>query len=55
MSMKIPFPKTIRMQLMAAAAGITLIISTMTLTIYFFRISIVPAKANAVHQNFRLS
>ena len=35
MSMKIPFPKTIRMQLMAAAAGITLIISTMTLTIYF--------------------
>ena len=33
--MKIPFPKTIRMQLMAAAAGITLIISIMTLTIYF--------------------
>ena len=33
--MKIRFPKTIRMQLMAAAAGITLIISLMTLTIYF--------------------
>ncbi len=33
--MKIPFPKTIRMQLMAAAAGITLIISIMTVTIYF--------------------
>ena len=33
--MKIRFSKTIRMQLMAAAAGITLIISLMTLTIYF--------------------
>ena len=33
--MKIRFPKTIQMQLMAAAAGITLIISLMTLTIYF--------------------
>lgn len=33
--MKIRFPKTIRMQLMAAAAGITLVISLMTLTIYF--------------------
>ena len=32
---KIPFPKTIRNQLMAAAAGFTLLISLITLTIYF--------------------
>ena len=32
---KIPFPKTIRTQLMAAAAGFTLLISLITLTIYF--------------------
>ena len=34
--MKISFPKTIRIKLMAAAAGITLIISLLALTIYFF-------------------